>query len=81
MEYKGKLYGKYGDIYFPMVMSSTDVDKLEAERGKLRNDLKNSVSLLKKALKDLNAVPNRKYCENYRTAGEIEAFIKIIERK
>jgi hypothetical protein len=76
MEYKGKLYGKSGDVYFPMVMTSDDVDKLEHDKKALADNLKNSVSLLKKALKDLNTVPNRKYCENYKTVGEIEAFLK-----
>lgn len=41
--------------------------------------LTKSVELLRQALKDLNSVPNRKYCENYRTAEKITTFLKELE--
>jgi len=34
MEYKGKLYGKVGKHYFPLVMTSDDVDELLAIRDR-----------------------------------------------
>jgi hypothetical protein len=33
-------------------------------------------SILKLALKDLNSVPNNLYCQNYKTASEIQKFLK-----
>ena len=43
-------------------------------------ELQKAITLLKQALSDLNAVPNRKYCENYKTAEEIERFLKTNEK-
>lgn len=31
MEYKGKLYGKVGNSYFPLLATSDDFDKLKAK--------------------------------------------------
>ena len=39
MEYKGKLYGKVGKHYFPLVMDSDDVDKLKTELSLLKSQL------------------------------------------
>lgn len=36
MEYQGKLYGKVGKSYFPLVLTTKDVDKLESENEALQ---------------------------------------------
>ena len=54
MEYKGKLYGKVGKHYFPLVMDSDDVDKLKTELSLLKSQLPlPSVSREKADLKGL----------------------------
>ena len=39
MEYKGKLYGKVGKSYFPLVLTTKDVDAMEQELLKLRKEV------------------------------------------
>ena len=41
MTYSGKLYGKHGRTYFPLIMTAAQVDKIEAQRDDLRTALKN----------------------------------------
>jgi len=40
--------------------------------------LNQSIELLKKALIDLNSIPNKKYCNNYDTCVKIEKFLKEV---
>jgi len=35
MEYKGKLYGKVGKTYFPMVETAEDFDKFKQEHAEM----------------------------------------------
>jgi hypothetical protein len=44
MEYNGKIYGKAGDVYFPLSMTSEDVDKLQADKDECLKTLKEIVS-------------------------------------
>jgi len=36
MKYTGKLYGKAGRAYFPMIQTAADVDAMEAERDRYK---------------------------------------------
>jgi hypothetical protein len=36
MKYEGKLYGKVGNHYFPLLLTSNDVDSMEMELNELR---------------------------------------------
>ena len=40
MEYQGKLYGKVGKHYFPMMQTTEDFDNLEKQRDELIDQLK-----------------------------------------
>ncbi len=40
MEYKGKLYGKVGKTYFPLLKTASEVDKLEKENAEMLEMLK-----------------------------------------
>jgi hypothetical protein len=35
MEYQGKLYGKVGKTYFPLIKTTDDFDKIESEKQEL----------------------------------------------
>jgi hypothetical protein len=37
MQYQGKLFGKVGKAYFPLELTTTDVDKLQEEIEKLKS--------------------------------------------
>jgi hypothetical protein len=39
MEYKGKLYGKVGKSYFPLVLTTEDIDTMELELKALREEV------------------------------------------
>ena len=41
--------------------------------------LARAIGLLEEALKDLNSVPNKVYCENYKTCSKIEAFLEQVK--
>lgn len=36
MEYQGKLYGKVGKKYFPLIETTEDIDRLKAENAKMK---------------------------------------------
>jgi hypothetical protein len=36
MNYTGKLYGKFGKTYFPLILTSEDVDRMERELAEAR---------------------------------------------
>lgn len=40
MEYQGRLFGKVGGHYFPLLATSEDFDKLKKERDELLNHLR-----------------------------------------
>jgi hypothetical protein len=40
-----------------------------------------AVSLLRRALADLNTVPNKKYCNNYDTCENIQIFLSVIDKQ
>lgn len=47
MQYHGKLYGKgHGKTYFPLVLTSEDVDKMETENAQMREALGHIRSIL-----------------------------------
>lgn len=48
MEYKGKLYGKVGKTYFPMVETAEDFDKLKQEHAEMAEALKSLTNLFAK---------------------------------
>jgi nucleoid-associated protein YejK len=45
MEYKGKLYGKVGDIYFELLETSEDVDRLKEQNEKLLSAIKGIIPM------------------------------------
>ena len=47
MKYIGKLYGKQAGIYFPLIATSQDIDKMEADLASTRRQLEIAVEALK----------------------------------
>lgn len=47
MEYQGKLYGKVGKSYFPLIETTEDFDNLKKEKDELIGCLKNIVDSIK----------------------------------
>ena len=48
MEYKGKLYGKVGSVYFSMAQTSEDIDQLQSDKDKLTEDFNTITQALNK---------------------------------
>ena len=45
MKYEGRLYGRMGKCgYIPLIMTSEDVDKIEAERDELQTALREMIA-------------------------------------
>lgn len=54
MTYEGKLYGKVGKVYIPLVLTSEDVDKMQNHLEVLIAEIKETIS----AVEDFASDPN-----------------------
>lgn len=84
MEYNGKLYGKVGKTYFPLLETTEDFDKIKSDAKKLK---KENTSLREYILKGHRDILSD-FCENVvkRSSGIeitnnlIEEYLRTINR-
>jgi hypothetical protein len=65
MEYKGKLWGKEGNEYFPLQETSEDVDKMKAKLKELEQENKKLYWQLMNGKENLMPLKTRKKIQDF----------------
>lgn len=61
MEYKGKLYGRVGEIYFPLMETSEDVERMKKEIIKLEGINQHNGILMRKMSQEIQGLKEELY--------------------